>query len=153
LDALVAACDAAQETIMRSHLGATTATVAWIGDGQMNYVSIGDSRLYLARDGNVRQLTQDQGEGNLLDNVLGELPPPDYQSLAQQNGTLALEPGDKLILVTDGITGDFPPDLLSVGEIEAAVAEDEPQAAADNLIQAARKHDDRTAVVVFFDGG
>lgn len=153
LDALVAACDAAQETIIRAHLGATTATVTWIGGDQLNYVSIGDSRLYISRAGKLRQITQDQGEGNLLENVLGEGPPHDYLSLTQQNGTLALEPGDKLILVTDGITGDFPPDLLSLREIEAAVAEDEPQAAADNLIQAARKHDDRTAVVVFVDGG
>jgi protein phosphatase len=153
LDALMAACDAAQEAIVRSHLGATTATVAWIESNQLNYVSIGDSRLYLLRGGKLRQITQDQGEGNLLENVLGELPPPDYESLTQQNGTFVLEPGDKLILVTDGVTGDFAPDLLSLGEIEAAVAEDKPQAAAENLIQAARKHDDRTAVVVFVDGG
>jgi serine/threonine protein phosphatase PrpC len=153
LDALVAACDAAQEAIVQGRLGATTAAVAWIVDEQLHYVSIGDSRIYLSTAGRLRQITQDQGEGNLVENVLGESPPPGYQSLTQQNGTLAVMPGDKLILVTDGITGDFWPDLLSLREIAAAVAEDEPHAAAHNLIQAARKRDDRTAVVVFLDHG
>jgi serine/threonine protein phosphatase PrpC len=153
LDALVAACDAAQEAIVQGRLGATTAAVAWIVDEQLHYVSIGDSRIYLSTAGRLRQITQDQGEGNLVENVLGESPPPGYQSLTQQNGTLAVMPGDKLILVTDGITGDFWPDLLSLREIAAAVAEDEPYAAAHNLIQAARKRDDRTAVVVFLDHG
>lgn len=153
LDALVAACDAAQEAIVQGRLGATTAAVAWIVDEQLHYVSIGDSRIYLSIAGRLRQITQDQGEGNLVENVLGESPPPGYQSLTQQNGTLAVMPGDKLILVTDGITGDFWPDLLSLREIAAAVAEDEPYAAAHNLIQAARKRDDRTAVVVFLDHG
>lgn len=151
LEALVAACHAAQEAIISKHLGATTATVAWVASNTLHYVSIGDSRLYLVGPRRLLQVTRDQGEGNRLDNVLGELPPPSYRSLTQQNGMLTVGVGAKLVLVTDGITGDFRPDLLSLREIELAVAGDDPQAAAENLVRVARKQDDRTAVVVFVD--
>jgi serine/threonine protein phosphatase PrpC len=84
----------------------------------------------------------------LVENVIGVAPSPPYLSLTEQLGALALSPGDKLVLVTDGITGDFPPDILDPTEISSALASADPQAAAEALIRIARKHDDRTALVI-----
>lgn len=150
LPALALALEAADGAIRKSRLGCTTATVAWIDRDVARWISVGDSRLYLVRDGAARQLSQDQGEGNRVDNVLGA-PPLVAGGLTVQRGELPLISGDRLLLVTDGVTGDYPPDLLTVQEVADAVAGRDVSAAARNLIAVARKRDDRTAVVVAVD--
>jgi serine/threonine protein phosphatase PrpC len=54
-------------------------------------------------------------------------------------------------LVTDGITGDFVPDLLTEQDLAPAIDGDDPQRAADRLVEMARKQDDRTALVIFVE--
>jgi serine/threonine protein phosphatase PrpC len=147
-EALALACDLASQEVIEQQLGCTTATLVWIVGSQAHWTSIGDSRLYHAGPGGLRQVSRDQGEGNLVENVIGVAPSPPYLSLTEQLGALALSPGDKLVLVTDGITGDFPPDILDPTEISSALASADPQAAAEALIRIARKHDDRTALVI-----
>ena len=150
LDALVRGCEESNKAITASIMGATTATVAWIIGQQIHYVSVGDSRLYKQRAaGRLVQITRDEGEGNVLDNYLGYKDPRFRMSLVTQKETLRLDPGDKCLLVTDGITGDFPPDLLRTAELRDAIAGDDPQRAAENLVNIARKQDDRTALVIF----
>jgi serine/threonine protein phosphatase PrpC len=151
LESLVAGCERADELIGQRNLGATTATLAWIVGGDVLYVSVGDSRLYRqqADDPVPVQVTVDEGEGNILFNALGLGLTRAGGSTAPQHGTLRFEPKDKLLLVTDGITGDFVPDLLSEVELASAVSGDSPQRAADRLVGIARKRDDRTALVIF----
>jgi stage II sporulation protein E len=153
LQALVAACERADRQISRRDLGATTATLAWIVGGDLFYVSVGDSRLYRkgSRDPAPAQVTVDEGEGNVLFNALGLGSSRGGEPVAPQRGHLRLEPGDKLLLVTDGITGDFPPDLLTDAELVLAVRGNDPRLAALRLVEIARKRDDRTALVVFVD--
>lgn len=146
VEALAAACEAADLGIRRRGLGCSTATVVWLGGASAHWVSIGDSRLYLLREEELRQVSRDQGEGNIVDNVLGM--PWSRAALTAQRGTVELRPGDRLALVSDGVTGDYPPDILSAGELRTAMGAPAPQAAADALLRVARKHDDRTAVVL-----
>ncbi|HUY09197.1 MAG TPA: protein phosphatase 2C domain-containing protein [Candidatus Dormibacteraeota bacterium] len=153
LDAIVAGSARAETLIREQALGCTTAVVAWVLGAQLLYVSVGDSRLYHQPAGGstLTQITVDEGEGNILFNALGEGPDRQGLSVAPQQGTLRLSSGDKLLLVTDGITGDFVPDLLTEQDLAAAIAGDDPQGAAEKLVEIARKRDDRTALVIFLD--
>ena len=151
LQALVSGCERADAQIAHRGLGATTATLAWIVGSDLFYVSVGDSRLYRQRpvDRAPVQVTVDEGEGNVLFNALGLGSSRGDGQVAPQRAHLRLAPGDKLLLVTDGITGDFAPDLLTAAELGLAAQGNDPQAAAERLVEIARKHDDRTALVVF----
>lgn len=153
LESLVEGCERADALIERRQLGATTATVAWLVGADLFYVSVGDSRLYHQRAGDPApvQVTVDEGEGNVLFNALGLGSTRAEMPVAPQHGALKLGHGDKLLLLTDGITGDFAPDLLSELELASAIGGDDPQQAADSLVEIARKHDDRTALVLFVD--
>ncbi|MGH7643895.1 MAG: PP2C family protein-serine/threonine phosphatase [Candidatus Dormibacteria bacterium] len=151
--ALVRGCEQAEVLIKQQRLGATTATVVWVKDRELWYVSVGDSRLYrqAAGSNSLVQVTTDEGVGNLLDNALGEGPDRKGAEVAPQRSSLALGSGDKLLLVTDGITGDSPPDLLTARELTVAISGGEPQLGAERLLGIARKHDDRTALVIFLE--
>ncbi|MGH7610199.1 MAG: PP2C family protein-serine/threonine phosphatase [Candidatus Dormibacteria bacterium] len=150
---LVSGCQRAHAAIIAADTGATTATTVWIDRDRAAYASVGDSRLYQQTAGLAlpRQVTVDEGEGRFLDNALGVGGVGASSPVARQSGWLTIAAGDKLVLVTDGITGDYPPDLLSPGELGEAIAGDDPELAAKRLVEIARKHDDRTAVVVFLD--
>lgn len=151
--AMVTGCERAETLIRQRALGATTATLAWVVGTKLRYVSVGDSRLYHQPAGSpsLVQVTIDEGEGNILFNALGEGPDRRGAAVAPQRGTVPLCSGDKLLLVTDGITGDFPPDLLTPCELASATNGDDPQRAADRLVEIARKRDDRTALAIFLD--
>ncbi len=151
--AMARGCDRAEALIKQGALGATTATVAWVLGPLVSYLTVGDSRLYHLPTGAAWpvQVTVDEGVGNLLYNALGEGSERRGQPAATQRGTFPVGSGDKLLLVTDGVTGDFAPDLLSAQDLARAVAGDDPQRAAERLLQIARKRDDRTAVVIFLD--
>ncbi len=139
---------AAHTTIVERRWGATTALVVRLLPSQAAVASVGDSRLY-ARVGTdpLHLLTIDEGVGNLLDNWLGEGLAP-HGARVSQTALIPIDLPMTLVLVTDGITGDFPPDLLGPRELTAAVTGVSAQAGAERLVAAARKHDDRTAVVL-----
>ena len=58
-----------------------------------------------------------------------------------QTGVIALAAPATAVLVTDGVTGDWPPDLLEPRDLERALAAASAQAAAERCIAIARKHD------------
>jgi serine/threonine protein phosphatase PrpC len=151
--AMMRGCERAEALIKQGALGATTATMAWVLGPQVIYLTVGDSRLYHLPAGATcpLQVTVDEGVGNLLYNALGEGPERGGDPVATQRGNFPVASGDKLLLVTDGITGDFAPDLLSAHDLGPAIAGDDPQRAAQRLIEIARKRDDRTALVIFLD--
>jgi PPM family protein phosphatase len=96
----------------------TTLTCVRIGGGQAEYVHAGDSRMYLIRDGGVRQLTTDHSwvaeevragrltpdqarrspSRNLITRALGL-----ENELTTDQGSHPLVPGDALLLCSDGI--------------------------------------------------
>lgn len=111
---------------------------------KMIYASVGDSRIYLVRHDKATQLTRDEGQGNVIDNSFG-----DRGMRLKQLYEVALQKGDRVVLCSDGITGDFAKDFIPDDEIGYLVGRAEnAEVAANNLVRRATKIDDRTAVVV-----
>lgn len=138
-------------------VGLTTATVLQMmpelrqdGRREVAWASVGDSRLYYydAAAGTVAQLSQDEGEANILYSAIGG-----KNASINQYGCFAGKPGDKLIVVSDGITGDCGEEIMHPGEIAEIIYNSAgPEDAARLLMRRARKIDDRTAVVVEIPG-
>ncbi len=154
-------------TANAAHRGmGTTATIA-ITMGDTLYVAqVGDSRAYLVRSGEARQLTKDQ---SLIQKLIddGELTPEEAERSERRNIILqALGPealvrvdvthqrlrrGDTVIVCTDGLSGLVSPDELAA----AAVEEPTVDALCDRLIDAANAaggFDNITVVAARFDG-
>ena len=127
-------------------VGYTTATICWLAPGRLHWVSVGDSRLYHQPAGRrLMPVSRDEGYRNILNNCLGD----EYEFKGiRQRVTSTVDPGDRIVLVTDGVTGDFKPDLLRPTDLEAAIHGRDAQTAAEQLIEVARKADDRTAIVL-----
>jgi len=129
----------------------TTLVAVVIHDGKLYRVAAGDSRIYLYRQGNLRQLTTDYNYGRILDRMvkkgeisaaeadshpsraaltsyLGKQELDDYDQPADP--PLELMPGDKILLASDGLFGFLPEE-----EIVRLLAAD-PQPAAEALVQA-----------------
>lgn len=168
-----------QQAHQRLHLAArsegpvvmgTTLTAAWLINGQAAWVQVGDSRMYLHRDGRLLRLTADQTRNEFARRD-GRAVTPDGDHLAQtfiygsrglgDNAALRLEqgldsgaeilhPGDRLLLCSDGISG-----ALDEGTLGGVLSElRDPQAAADRLRDLAvdgGSRDNVTAVVVAVD--
>jgi len=127
------------------------ATIAWVGD----------SRAYLWRDSGLRRLTRDHSLVQLLVQQ-GEITPaeaethPDRNVLVRCLGfdepeidhvKVQLEPGDILLLCTDGLTCEITDTRMA--QILSRSAS--PQAGADALIEAVEEQqggDDATAIVI-----
>lgn len=122
-------------------------------DGQKSlaYASVGDSRIYVVDAGGAAtQITKDEGFENYITNCLGgseKMGPWDERT--KQFGEISLRDGDRIVLCSDGITGDRGSDLMGPEELAAYVHETGNTAeAAEALVENARKNDDRTAIVV-----
>jgi PPM family protein phosphatase len=140
----------------------TTLTSALIKDDSMILGHVGDSRAYLLHQGTLRQLTDDHSwVGEMVRR--GELTTeeaaihPHRSVITRALGTdgeaapdlleVGLEPGDRLLLCSDGLSGMVANDRIQeiLGQAEG------PQAAADSLVQAALEgggEDNVTVVVV-----
>ncbi len=133
----------------RARMG-TTLTALWALDDIALLAHVGDSRAYLWRNGTLAQLTRDQtwAEKLLEDNIIG----PDevgriagrhilMQALGSEEDidvavpTQRLEPGDTLLLCTDGLSGVVPEESL-----RDELQRDGPlEAIADRLIRGAER--------------
>ena len=156
IEALKDSITNANDVIVDKFLGsATTAVVAKLVSNRngsfLVWASVGDSRLYYkSADSDVVQISEDEGEGHIVYNCLGIQ--PGYFSGVKQLGIFAIKSGDQFALVTDGITGDYHPDILSNQEFDKALVDaDNAQMAAEALIKVSRKIDDKTAIVVRCD--
>ncbi|MEM1026447.1 MAG: protein phosphatase 2C domain-containing protein [Planctomycetota bacterium] len=124
----------------------------------------GDSRAYLLRSGELTQLTvdhvrtrqrfvessdgdlEDAGEKRLLMKYLGT-----RRALQPDVGQLALEPGDRILLCSDGVTDPLDDDTV----YDLLINHRDPDAACDKLIDtanAAGGPDNITAVVIDYVG-
>jgi PPM family protein phosphatase len=142
-----------------------TAVVVLIREGRAHIAHMGDSRVYLYREGALTQLTDDHSiVGILLRD--GEITPeeardhPARSQLSRYVGmpdeihpdvqTIELLPGDRLLLCSDGLTGMIPDEsIASILQSHPA-----PQPACDALIVAANEaggKDNITAVLLHMD--
>ena len=129
--------------------GVSTAVIGRIleKDGRkvLLWASVGDSRIYLVRNGvkDAFQVTKDEGEGNRLWYGLG------HNFRVRQFGELPLMDGDRVVFCSDGVTGDYELDFIPNDEFASIVGGAETaDLAAWSLINRATKRDDRTAIVV-----
>ena len=150
----------AGENMLRSGMGTTC--VAAVLRGDMAYIAnVGDSRAYLLRGGNVRQVSQDHSW--VAEQVrAGLLTEDQARTHAQRNvitrclGTQAdveidifakhLEEGDSLVLCTDGLSG-----LISDEDLRRIVSQFVPQESVYHLVERANENggpDNITAIVV-----
>jgi len=111
----------------------TTATVALLSGERLFIGHVGDSRAYLLHKGEMKQLTQDHSlaaQKNVLTRALGN------SLLVRVDRSIhPIEPGDTLILCTDGLTN-----LVSDAEIQQAVqTHHDPQKACDFLVDLANR--------------
>jgi protein phosphatase len=141
-------------------MGSTLTALLWQGDG-FGLAHIGDSRGYLLRDGELRQVTRDHtlvqslvDEGRITEVEAAEHPRRSMLTRVLQAGgagepdltTLPAEAGDRLLLCSDGLTEVVPADV-----IRDVLATGTPWDAATTLISQAThldSPDNITCVVV-----
>ncbi len=137
-----------------AHLGlqgmGTTCTAVVVRGLDLYYAHIGDSRLYMAREGNIYRLTRDQSyvgklveQGIISTEEAGSHPQRHILTSALGAGEevapespeepLSLESGDVLVLCTDGLWS-----LLPEADIRKVVASKKPEAACRELVKLAR---------------
>ncbi|MDT0156880.1 protein phosphatase 2C domain-containing protein [Microbacterium sp. ARD32] len=142
----------------------TTLTGAYLdrtddGSARWTVLNIGDSRVYLARDDRLTQVTTDhsvvqeliasgkispeEADGHPYSNVItravgaSELVPPDYVSLD-------LRDGDRLVICSDGLTKE----LTDYGILHFLREHDDPGAAVDAMLDAALENGGRDNVTL-----
>lgn len=145
----------------------TTAVALWLSGRRAYIVNIGDSRAYILRDSELRQLTVDHSVVNLL-LLHGEITPEEAKNhparghltrfLGMEEGidadvkTVIIKQKDRLLLCSDGLWG-----RLSHQEIGEILTEHRDPAAACSALVAAGNlaggQDNITAVVVDLLGG
>ena len=141
-DAVLGQADADEE---RTGMGSTVVACHVMPSGAAIVAHSGDSRAYLFRHGDLGRVTLDhvriRANRRLLSRCVGRTrgADPDVTQLVT-------EPGDRLLLCTDGLT-----DMLADDVIGWLLLEPEPDAAADALVDAALRaggHDNVTVVVI-----
>ncbi len=143
----------------------TTLTLAFAAGWRLFLGHVGDSRCYLLREGQLRQLTQDHTVAaafarkgilrpedvagsryrHVLTNALGGQEIGIEVELQRHN----LEPGDILLLCSDGLT-----DMVSDERIATLLTAREPEQACERLVAEANEHggrDNVTAIVARFE--
>ncbi|MEZ5817362.1 MAG: protein phosphatase 2C domain-containing protein [Hyphomicrobiaceae bacterium] len=113
---------------------ASTVVAAVVAEGELRWVSVGDSHLYVWRDGRLHKLNEDHSQAGLMVRS-GQYQPDDPEVKAVKSvlvsaltgrkleivdlppSTFRLEPGDVLMLASDGLN------TLSDAEIERIVEE------------------------------
>ena len=139
----------------------TTLTAAVVREDRLSVVQVGDSRAYLLRGGALTQLTEDHSwvaeQVRLGGMTLAEASVSPFRNIITRSiGTAAtvepdvfahdLQPGDTLLLCSDGLSGHLEPD-----EMAAILAARGPSAAALALVDAANERggrDNITALVL-----
>jgi PPM family protein phosphatase len=143
----------------------TTLTAVLVEGRRLHVAHVGDSRAYLLRDGTFSQLTDDHtlvqhliDEGqitreeaathpqrSIITRAIGVARDVDVDSM-----TLDLQPGDQILLCSDGLTG-----VVSDGAIEAALRnDDDERTVITDLIEQANEGggpDNITVVVLRYD--
>src|SRR5438128_3232236 len=150
----------AAENMLRSGMGTTC--VAAVLRGNMAYIAnVGDSRAYLVRGSQVKQISQDHSwvgeqvragllteeqarthaQRNVITRSLGTQPDVEIDIFSEP-----LQEGDSMVLCTDGLSG-----LVSDDEIRRTVDQARPQESVYHLVERANENggpDNITAIVI-----
>ena len=141
----------------------TTLSVIWPEEEKMLIAHVGDSRVYLMRDGQLRQMTQDHSmvadmvrRGLLTEEQAATHPMRNYITRAVgteptvEVDTLAVERqrGDRWLVCSDGLHG-----LVAQEKLQSLMALDDMEEAADQMIREAldRGGRDNVSLVLAWD--
>jgi serine/threonine protein phosphatase PrpC len=145
----------------------TTLTAALVEGGRARLAHVGDSRAYLFRRGEMRMLTEDHTlvhrmvqQGEITEAEAERHPQRSVvtravgmeRSIPVDEIIIDLEPGDRLLICSDGLTGMV--DDGTIGRILAG--QPDPQRAAEALVTAANEGggvDNTTVIVVAVEDG
>lgn len=136
----------------------TTLTAAVVRDDDLFAAQVGDSRLYLLRNGDIRQITEDHSwvaehvrrgtmtaeeaenspHRNVITRSLGGAPEVEPDIFA-----VKIRPGDRYLLCSDGLSGMVADDLL----LQTANG-DSPSVAAWNLVELANERGGKDNITV-----
>lgn len=140
----------------------TTCTLVMIEDGRAHVAHVGDSRAYLLRDGDLKQVTEDHTlvgrmvkEGRLREEEAAHHPQRNIitrvlgvdADVQVDLAPLELLPGDRVLINSDGLTSMIDPDRVR----QVLVEEHDAQVAADRLVDIANEaggEDNITVVVI-----
>lgn len=165
-DAMTRCQERLEQVAVRKHLDqfrpGTTLTIAYALWPKLYVTHAGDSRLYLYRDGQLVQVTTDHTVGQALrdQGALGDAPSRFDHILVNVVGggrerveaeahRLTLEPGDRVLLCSDGLTGHVS-DAVIADSLATATSS---AAACEHLVEEAKAgggHDNVTVVVASF---
>ena len=154
--------------------GGTTIAAIWVHDCGLQWMSVGDSKVYLIRNGVIYPLTREHNYQLVLNRRLerGELSPERYEKEMIRGGSLVsylgsgqypfidirkepenLSPGDVVLVCSDGLYKSIPEEML--GKIVAGYTGDFETLAQYLLDYAARNNnirDNTTLALVRYDG-
>lgn len=157
--------DAARQDRSRRGMG-TTSTVATLMDKTLFVGQVGDSRAYVLRRGELKQVTKDQSLVNQLIEA-GQLTEDEAEAFEHSNiilqalGTtdqvnvdltfLELRQKDRVLMCSDGLSGLVHADVIR----DVMLEYEELDACCDRLIELAKAgggHDNVTVILLEFDG-
>ena len=148
----------------------TTLVAGVIFNDLLHFISVGDSRLYLCRQGNFTCLTRDHSFANKLDRLveLGKMSREEAKEHPDRNALTAflgmdelsqidtpdtpvsVLPGDRLLLCSDGLYGTL--DENAMGGALSPPLFHSPQSAAEHLIEKTlerkKRHQDNVTVAI-----
>lgn len=145
----------ARQNVLKNGQGGTTvgslAVIADIdGERVMGIAHCGDTRIYRYTSRGQSQLTHDQGEGHMVFNCMGIEVMPDG-AMEDEFSVMYVDPGDRIMICSDGITGDYPHQAFSGGEMQTAFERASPQDSAAEFLRISKepnkKTDDKTVIV------
>ena len=146
-------------------MGTTLVAVLFLGH-QAFIVHVGDSRIYLLRNGNLEQLTEDHNVYNEFIKKkkidLGDaakLAPKQaitravgvYEHCEPETLVIDVAPGDRFLLCTDGLSGYFEAPEGSPEELAQKLTQPDPDSVVGDLVETAKHRggkDNITAVLV-----
>lgn len=132
--------------------GSTTVALAklcMIGDRPHLAVgNAGDSRIMLHRRGELLDVTQEQVNPKKPNEIWNAFSNYTYTPELDEIQIVPLEYGDKIILCSDGITGDYANQRLTSEEFTEALEGTDAETAAAKLLEFSKKSDDKSVIVI-----
>jgi len=127
--------------------GRCAATAVWIWEEPASsslvasWVHVGDTRLYHHGRAGWKCLTKDHAKGRILDRAVGQGP-----GLTVDSGRLELQPGERLVLASDGVWKSAPPGSVLSAESFPTAADSVRLLVGNARLNGSR--DDTSAIVI-----
>ncbi|MBO7561018.1 protein phosphatase 2C family protein [Candidatus Saccharibacteria bacterium] len=123
--------------------GWSTGIVAKLSEdnSRLDYMNVGDSRLYIIRNGQFFQMSHDEGVGRRIANGFGN---PNFK--AEQFNSVDVYPEDIVILCSDGVMGDYKEQEIGSATLNHIARSRDPQKIVGMLTAESHKADDTTIV-------